>query len=121
MIVARHETRNLDQRGPVNLLHFHQGMVLMVSATAVGLYRDAKALEDPLGNGALGYEAIPESLQSVWQPELGYVADQRAGFVGLQSGAVLFIRPDGIALYDDGAAALRNRTPYWLIPFTKPA
>lgn len=120
MIVARQETRNLDQRGPVNLLHFHQGQVLMISATAVGLYRDAVAVDDPLGNGAIGYEPIPSVLQASWDPDLGFVTDQRAGYVGLSSGAVLFIRPDGIALYDDGMSALRNLKPHWLIPFSKP-
>jgi len=121
MIVARHETRNLGPRGPVNLLHFHQGQVLMISAAAVGLYRDAAALDDPLGNGAVGYEEIPEHLRGQWRPDNGFVTEQRAGFVGLQSGGVLFIRPDGIALYDDGASALRNLAPHWLIPFSSPA
>lgn len=121
MIVARHETRKLDQRGLVNLMYFHQGQVLLVSASAVGLYRDKDALTDPFGNGALGYEAIPEKLAPQWLPEQGYVAEQRAGYVGLNSGAVLFIRPDGVALYDDGMAALRNLNPYWLIPFSLPA
>ena len=121
MIVARHETRNLEGRGPVNLMHFHQGQVLMISAKAVGLYRDDAALHDPLGNGALGYELIPDTLQSPWSDDIGFVREQQAGFVGLSSGAVLFIRPDGIALYADGQSALRNENSFWLIPFSKPA
>jgi hypothetical protein len=121
MIIARQETRNLPQRGPVTLMHFHQGMVLLVSASAVGLYRDAAAVTDPLGNGALGYETIPESLQPHWQEEGGYIREQRAGYVALTSGAALFIRPDGVGLYDSGAAVLKNQPPHWLIPFSLPA
>ncbi len=116
-IIANSEICELPGRGPVNLLDFHTGAVVMVSAVAVGLYRDRAALEDPLGNGTLGYEAIPEPLQPPWVPELGHVREQLAGFVGLTSGAVLFIRPDGIGLYPDNEAALRNRDCQWLLEF----
>src|SRR5690606_41486759 len=75
MIIARQETRNLPQRGQVTLMHFHQGMVLLVSATAVGLYRDAAAVTDPLGDGALGHESIPDALQPPSQHGGGYVLD----------------------------------------------
>lgn len=118
MIVSKHETRNLDDRGRVNLIYFHQGQVLLISATAVGFYRDEMAITDPLGNGVIGYEKIPEALAPQWQEDRGYIEEQRAGYVGLTSGAVLFIRPDGIGLYDNGDAALRNRGVHWIIPFS---
>ena len=102
-------------------MHFHQGQVLMVSQGAVGLYRDAASVADPLGNGVVGFEAIPDALQPHWREDGGFVQAQRAGFIGLTSGAVLFIRPDGIALYDDGNSALRNLSAHWLIPFSQPA
>jgi hypothetical protein len=100
-------------------LHFHRGQVLKISADAVALYRDRAAVEDPLGNGVIGHELIPDPLHPGFDPETGYVREQRAGFVGLQGGAVLFIRPDGIALYDSADNALRNRSAHWLIPFVK--
>lgn len=116
-IVAQHEVTDIPGRGRVNLLHFHRGMVLMVSREAVGLYRDPEAISDPLGNGSIGYQPIPVSLQAEADPEHGYVVRQSSGFVGLTSGAVIFIRPDGIALYPDGDSALNNRGMEWLIHF----
>ena len=88
-IISRQETLSLPARGPVNLLHFHQGMVLLIGADAVGLYRDRRAVEDPLANG----------------------------LVGLRSGAAMFIRPDGVALYASSLDALHNRDCQWVIPF----
>jgi hypothetical protein len=116
-VIARHEIVDVSGRGRVNLLHFHRGMVLMVASSAVGLYRDRDAVEDPLGNGLIGFEPIPESLQAEPDPEHAQVLKQTSGFVGLCSGAVLFVRPDGIALYANGQDALHNRERFWLIPF----
>ena len=116
-IIRLHETCTLAGRGPVNLLYFHHDMVLLISAAAVGLYRDREAVEDPLGNGLLGYEVIPDALCPSWDEQGGYVREQTAGYVGLRGGAVLFIRPDGVALYPDGGSALRNAAMQWLIPY----
>lgn len=116
-IIQSHERCALAERGDVNLLYFHHHMVLMISAEAVGLYRDRQALTDPLGNGVLGFELIPPPMRPDWYEEQGFVREQIAGFVGLTSGAVLFIRPDGVALYPDGPSALRNQAMQWLIPF----
>lgn len=116
MIVAHTELRELPDKGKVDLLHFHQGQVLLISAEAVGVYRNQEALLDALGNGVLGYQSIPEALRPAADPTGSVVAEHRAGCVRLNSGAVLFIRPDGVALYDDGGAALRNKSAHWLIP-----
>lgn len=116
-VVARHEVAELAGRGRVTLLHFHPGMVLMIAATAVGLYRNPEAVNDPLGNGLIGYEALPEGLQGDAQAPDGQVREQQAGYVRLASGGVIFIRPDGVGLYPDTDAALNNRDMYWLIPF----
>lgn len=117
-IIHSQERATVAGHGDVNLLHFHHQTVLMISAEAVGLYRNSAALHDPLGNGVLGFELIPAYLHPAWEPQCGYVREQLAGFVSLTSGAVLFIRPDGIALYPDSTSALHNRALQWLIPFT---
>ncbi|MCK0536237.1 hypothetical protein [Alcanivorax quisquiliarum] len=116
-IIHSHERATVAGHGQVNLLHFHHQSVLMITAQAVGLYRDRAALDDPLGNGALGFELIPAALRPVWEQHCGYVREQMAGFIGLTSGAVLFVRPDGIALYPDATRALHNQARQWLIPF----
>lgn len=116
-IVAHHEITELPGRGRVNLLHFHQGMVLMVAGTAVGLYRDPAAVTDPLGNGLIGFESIPDTLQGDPDEQQGHVVEQLSGYVGLASGAVIFIRPDGVALYPDRTSALNNRDMCWIIRF----
>lgn len=118
MIVAQQET--IDAGGhQASLLHFHRGQVLRILSDSVALYRDRASVDDPLGNGVVGHELIPAPLRPRFEVESGFVREQRAGFVGLHGGAVLFIRPDGIALYDDAGNALRNRDAHWLIPFVK--
>ena len=116
-IISRQETLSLPARGPVNLLHFHQGMVLLIGADAVGLYRDRRAVEDPLATGLVGYEPIPEALRCEFEEPDGYVVEQVSGFIGLRSGAAMFIRPDGVALYASSLDALHNRDCQWVIPF----
>lgn len=116
-IVAQQEIADIPGRGRVNLLHFHQGMVLMISREAVGLYRNRAAVTDPLGNGVIGYQTIPEPLRGEEDAEQAHVTRQTSGYVGLTSGAVLFIRPDGIGLYPDNNSALNNRDRVWLIHF----
>lgn len=118
MIVARQEHR-LTGKHPLSLLHFHRGQVLAIGADAVALYRDAGAVSDPLGNGLLGHQPIPLALRPQCDPLNGYIEEQRAGFVGLQGGAVLFIRPDGVALFASREDALHNRDASWLIPFAQ--
>lgn len=114
VIVASLE--QLDGEAARTLIQFHNGQVMVVSRDAVALYRQRDALDDPLGNGLLGHELLPPDL--VCAEGEAPVVEQRAGFVGLQSGAVLFIRPDGVALYQHPDDALRNREVCWLIPFT---
>ncbi len=46
-IIDQQENLSLPPRGNVTLLHFHQGMVLLVGEDAVGLYRDRVAIDDP--------------------------------------------------------------------------
>ncbi|MDX1805165.1 MAG: hypothetical protein R3292_13930 [Alcanivorax sp.] len=116
-IIDRQQNLNLPGRGEVTLLHFHQGMVLLVGRDAVGLYRDQVAIDDPLANGVIGYENIPEALQPQWQLPGGFVAEHSAGYVGLNGGGVIFIRPDGVALYANGMDALKNHNLCWLISF----
>jgi hypothetical protein len=110
---------SLEQQGGTaarTLIRFHNGQVLLVSADAVALYRHDDAVDDPLGNGLLGHELLPPELACTAGE--APVAEQRAGYVRLQSGAVLFIRPDGVALYENADDALRNRDARWLISFT---
>ena len=119
-IIAQREVLSLPARGAMNLLHFHRGMVLVVGADAVGLYRDRRAVDDPLANGLLGYEAIPAALRPAFIEPDGYIAEQVSGFIGLSSGAALFVRPDGIALYPSRRDALHNHARCWMIPFPPP-
>ena len=116
-IIDQQENLSLPPRGNVTLLHFHQGMVLLVGEDAVGLYRDRVAIDDPLANGVIGYETIPAPLQPQWSEECGFVQEHQSGFVGLNEGGVLFIRPDGVALYPSGMHALQNQQMCWLISF----
>lgn len=119
MIVARQE--HLDQNGrQASLLHFHRGQVLRICADSVALFRNRISVDDALGNGVVGHEPIPPALAPSFHPDTGFVREQRAGFVGLHGGAVLFIRPDGIALYQNASDALRNQHACWLIPFVRP-
>lgn len=115
-IIARQiEHAELPGRGPVSLLTLHGGQVIVIGADAVAMFRDRDSISDPLGNGVLGHERLPAAQQC--DASGSFVAEQRAGYVGLIGGAVLFVRPDGVALYDSGLDALHNRNAHWLIPF----
>lgn len=118
MIVAHQEIID-SVASPASLLHFHHGQVLRIGYDAVALYRDRSCVDDPLGNGVIGHELIPSALCPNFFAESGFVHEQKAGFISLHGGAVLFIRPDGIALYDDAQSALQNRHPHWLMPLSK--
>lgn len=120
MIVAHQEV--IESGGGqknCTLLHFHRGQVLRIGSDSVALYRDRTAVDDPLGNGVVGHELIPHTITLRFEPDTGFIEQQRAGYVGLHGGAVLFIRPDGIALYNNAQDALRNQHAHWLIPFVK--
>ena len=118
MIVSRQEI--IDAHGRrASLLHFHRGQVLRILADSVALYRVRASVDYPLGNGVVGHELVAACLRLQFEPDSGFIREQRAGYVGLHGGAVLFIRPDGIALYDNAGDALRNRHAHWLIPFVK--
>lgn len=113
-LVAELEWLALPGRGWVNLLSLVQGQVILIGGDAVGVYRSRAALADPLGNGAFGYELLPEDLRTA-PGDAGYVKVQRSGYIGLHSGAALFIRPDGLALFANSQDALANRDMIWLI------
>lgn len=113
-VVAQQEWLQLPGRGWVNLLSLVQGQVILIGSDAVGVYRQRAAVDDPFGNGAFGYELLPEALRSA-PADNGYVKVQRSGYIGLHSGAALFIRPDGLALFANSQDALANHNMIWLI------
>lgn len=113
-LVAAMQWLELPGRGQVNLLSLVQGPIILIGQDAVGVYRSRQALSDPLGNGTFGYELLPVALRAS-PTASGYVAVQRAGFIGLHSGAALFLRPDGLALFANSQDALHNRDMIWLI------
>lgn len=79
--------------------------VLVISKTQIALYQYKDAFLDPLGNGFIRSEALPE--QS-WLQESPFITSHKAGFVGLSNGYVFLIGLNDIRLYPSPETALRG-------------
>lgn len=92
------------------LLHFHTGQVLAIDSDTLAFYRDRGSIDDPLGNGLIGYASLPQDQQLSFDSET-WVATHASGFVGLYNGFVILILPNEARLYASNEDALRNTSP----------
>ena len=115
-IILSHETINLKNGVPADVLNLINDMVLVVTNEALGLYRNRNAIDDPLGAGRLDYVELefpmltePEEEPPHSKTPVGhYVIEYQAGYIGLVSARVLLITPKNIQLFGDKQDALRN-------------
>ena len=93
----------------LSLLELRDGSVLAIGAELLRYARDAKALDDPLGNGMRGVIPMPAALAPGWEEEGGFVAEQLGGAVLLRGGSALLVKPYSIELYASANDALHAR------------
>lgn len=107
-IVESVQVRPLADGRPAERVCLKGGPVLVLSEAALGLYRDAEAPDDPLGNGLLDICELAGAHRLT--PQDGrFVAEHRAGFIGLVDAKAVLITPVAIQLFAGRDDALRNR------------
>lgn len=89
-------------------LTFANGLVLVINAKFLALYKDAGSIGDELGNGLNMLVDLPEE-SHLQLTEQGLVSEFRAGFVGLTDEKVILITPNDIQLFRNKQDALNNR------------
>lgn len=106
-IVTELESRPLNNGEPAERVHLNGGPVLVLSARALALYKDAQSPDDPLGNGLLALVELDEAHRLAPVGER-FVTEHRAGYIGLADGQALLVTPAAIVLYANRDDALRN-------------
>ncbi|MEY8205576.1 MAG: hypothetical protein RPR40_10955 [Bermanella sp.] len=88
-------------------LSFANGLVLVLQRDCLALYKDARAVNDELGNGLMELADLAGAA-CLALGEQGFVSEYKAGFVGLRDDKVILITPNDIQLFAGKADALRN-------------
>ncbi|NVK37994.1 MAG: hypothetical protein HWE18_08725 [Gammaproteobacteria bacterium] len=107
-IIVRCEYFADGENGASQWLTFRNGFVLVVQAHFMALYKDAKSINDPLGNGLKAMVDIPSS-KTLSASDVGFVQEFSAGFVGLADDKAILITPNDIQLFPNKLDALHNR------------
>jgi hypothetical protein len=114
-LIINSATLTLNNDEPAEKIWLRGGSILVISATALALYRDEAALSDPLGNGLIALADLPE--QAPLKHDQGhFMSEHRAGYIGLQGDRLLLITPVAIQLFDDRQDALHNRNERARLP-----
>lgn len=90
----------------IECLQLKGGLVLVISQKGLALYQEESAIDDPLGQGFLGWVDLPEPFE--FKGRAPWVDRYQAGFVGFRDGKALLITPTGFRLYPDKGSALHN-------------
>lgn len=107
-IIVRCEYFADSESGPCQWLTFRNGFVLVIQNHFMALYKDAQAINDPLGNGLKAMVDIPQEAQ-LSPSDSGFVQEFSAGFVGLSGEKAILITPNDIQLFPNKLDALHNR------------
>jgi len=105
-IIAHTSCESLWQR-PAQLLHLHNGYVIVLTPHAIACYRNYQSIQDPLGNGLLSFVEL-DGASSLHFVQDACVATHTAGYVGLMDGKALLITPNKIRLYANNQDGLRG-------------
>ena len=92
---------------PAQLLHLHNGYVIVLTPRAIACYSNRAALDDPLGNGLLSFAELDGNSLLEFEQE-SCVTTHSAGYVGLLDGKALLITPFKIRLYPTNQDGLRG-------------
>ena len=94
----------------MQLLHFRDGKILVLSEDTVAFYKDESSMSDALGTGLIAMAALDKQhhLQAM-DDSGGWVKEYKAGFVGLHDDKAILITPLAIQLFAHRKDALYNR------------
>lgn len=92
---------------PCELVCLHNGLIIALSASALGCYRNQPSLHDPLGNGLLSFCAL-EAEHHIRFQDGRCITTFSGGYVGLSDGKALLISPFKARLYPNNQDGLRG-------------
>ncbi len=110
-IIVQHQHTTLENGSPADILTLYSGQVVVLTASALAVYKDASRINDPLGNGLLGIQDIPDGMLWPNTPGTSLVTEYRSGYVGLIHQAVLLITPFHVSLFCTADDALTGQNP----------
>lgn len=92
---------------PCELVRLHNGLIIALSRSALGCYRNHQALHDALGNGLLSFCSLEREHYIRFQQNR-CVTTYSGGYVGLADGKALLIAPFKARLYPNNEDGLRG-------------
>lgn len=107
-IIEALESRPLANGTPADRLRLRGGPVLVLTASAMALYRDVSDVDDPLGNGLIALAELSGDDVLVSEDER-FVREHRAGYIGLMDDKAILITPVAVQLFANRDDALRNQ------------
>jgi hypothetical protein len=105
-IIARTSCERVRQQ-PAQLIHLHNGMVIVLTAHALACYRNRAAVDDVLGNGLLSLAELADGCEIRFDND-ACITTHSAGYVGLVDGKALLIAPFKVRLYPNNHDGLRG-------------
>ncbi|WP_051207661.1 hypothetical protein [Saccharospirillum impatiens] len=114
-IIVNSATFTLSNGEPAEQIWLRGGTVLVISATALALYKDEAAIGDPLGNGLIALTDL-SGVSPLAHQDGHFMTEHRAGYIGLHGERLLLITPVAIQLFDDRRDALQNRNERARLP-----
>ncbi len=93
---------------PCELIKLHNGLIIALTSSALGCYRDRQSMHDPLGNGLLSFSALDPDHRIQFR-EQRCITTYSGGYVGLVDGKALLIAPFKVRLYPNNQDGLRGQ------------
>lgn len=92
----------------VQVLEFHDGMLLILAKDAIALYKSRSSFEDPMTDGSLGYVKLASEHHLKWTDD-SIIEEYKSGYICLKDQRVILITPNAIQLFPGKHEALRNQ------------
>ena len=106
IIISNQVVEKQSQRYQCLLLRDEK--VLVLSAQSIGLYENLDKFLDPLADGCIAYQTLPDLQELDWVNDT-LIESYKAGFVALADGKTMLITPSVIHVFASREAALSNR------------
>ena len=109
--IVQHVSLQQHDDQMLQLLHFRDGKVLVLSENTLAFYKDENAINHDLGTGLIAMTHLDNDnqLSTDDNNNSGWVREYKAGFIGLHDNKALLITPLAIQLFNNKQDALYNR------------
>ena len=108
-IIAQLHSKTLNGQ-PAQLVQLHNGLIIALSATSLGCYKNFESVFDELGNGLVSFVQLDEQHNIAFKQDL-CVSTHAGGYIGLVDGKALLITPFKATLYLNNHDGLRGLNP----------